>query len=318
MHKNSRIYVAGGAGLLGSTIVRQLIARGHKNIITSVRSCDLRDGKNAERMFANNKPEYVFLAAARVGNITANIRDPVGFLWDNIEIQNNMFQTAHNFGVKKLLFFASNCCYPKDCLQPMKEEYLMTGPLEPTNRAFAMAKLAGIEMCRSFNLQYGANFIVAIPASMYGENDRFDFERAHVIPAMIKKFHNAKMSELPEVVFDGDGSPRREFIYVDDAAAAAIFLMEHFNPTKEEIACGDIFINVGTGIDRTVAELADMVKSVVDYNGKIGWDTSKPNGMPRKLLDSSRFAAMGWQPKTDLYEGLRKTYQWFIKDIKMM
>lgn len=317
MRKGSCVYVAGHTGLLGSALVRTLDRRGYKNIITvSKNLCDLTVQESVLRLFSLHKPEYVFLCAAKVGSITENIRYPVDFLEENLLIQRNVMRAAYEFGVKKLLFFGANCCYPRECPQPMREEYLMTGPLEPTNRAYAIAKLAGIEMCRSFNVQYGTNFIVAIPASMYGENDHFEHGRAHVLPDMIKKFHNAMVSDMPEVVLWGNGSPRREFIYVDDAADASVFLMDNFSPAKEEVGRGDVLINVGTGIDYSIAELADIVRSVVGYRGKIVWDTSKPNGMPRKILDSGRLRTMGWQAKVDILEGIRMTYQWYLNNIK--
>ncbi len=316
MNKNSRVYVAGHTGLLGSAIIRVLYQKGYRNIIIPNRSFNLTDLKNVLYLFGKYKPEYVFMAAAKVGSIAENIRHPVEFLEKNLLIQQNVMRASYEAGVKKLLFFGANCCYPRECPQPMREEYLMTGPLEPTNRAYAMAKLAGIEMCRALNVQYGTNFIVAIPASMYGENDHFEHERAHVLPDMIKKFHNAMVSELSEVVLWGDGSPRREFIYSDDAADASVFLMDNFNPSKEEVGRGDILINVGVGVDCSIAELADVMRSVVGYKGKIVWDISKPNGMPRKLLDSSRLKVMGWQAKINTLEGIRRTYQWYLDNIK--
>ncbi|OGN02026.1 MAG: GDP-fucose synthetase [Candidatus Yanofskybacteria bacterium RIFCSPHIGHO2_01_FULL_42_12] len=319
MDKNSKIYIAGHTGLLGSAIVRTLKNNGFRNLVTGDNMhLDLTDKLSVSKFFAQELPEYVFLCAAKVGNIAENIKYPADFIIKNILIQQNVVLAAHVAGVKKLLFFGANCCYPRECPQPMREEYLMTGPLEPTNRAYAMAKLAGIEMCRAFNVQYGTNFIVAIPASMYGENDHFEHDRAHVLPDMIKKFHNAMVSDMPEVVLWGDGSPRREFIYVDDVADASVFLMDNFSPLEEEIERGDILINVGTGIDYSIAELADVVGSVVGYKGKIVWDDSKPNGMPRKLLDSSRLRAMGWQSKVDILEGIRRTYQRYIHDIKQI
>src|SRR3989338_1699957 len=316
MNKNLRIYVAGHTGLLGSALVRRLGQDGHDLFMLGRRDLNFLDRYAVERFLKTICPDYVFLAAAKVGSIAENIKRPVEFLGENLTIQQNMMRAAYFVGVKKLLFFGTNCCYPRECPQPMQEEHLMTGPLEPTNRAYAMAKLAGIEMCRAFNVQYGTNFIVAIPASMYGENDHFEHDRAHVLPDMIKKFHNAMVSDMPEVVLWGDGSPRREFIYVDDVADASVFLMDNFSPLEEEIERGDILINVGTGIDYSIAELADVVGSVVGYKGKIVWDDSKPNGMPRKLLDSSRLRAMGWQARVDIFEGIRRIYRSYIKDIK--
>src|SRR3989338_9497353 len=317
MDKNSKIYIAGHTGLLGSAIVRTLKNNGFRNLVTGDNMhLDLTDKLSVSKFFAQELPEYVFLCAAKVGNIAENIKYPADFIIKNILIQQNVVLAAHVAGVKKLLFFGANCCYPRECPQPMREEYLMTGPLEPTNRAYAMAKLAGIEMCRSFNVQYGTNFIVAIPASMFGENDHFEYGRAHVLPDMIKKFHNAMVDDMLEIVLWGDGSPRREFIYADDVADASVFLMNNFNPSTEEVKRGDILINVGTGIDYSIAELADVVGSLVGYKGKIIWDTSGPNGMPRKLLDSSRLRAMGWQARVDIFEGIRRIYRSYIKDIK--
>ena len=319
MYKDSPIYVAGHTGLLGSAIVRTLDRRGCKNIITAPKNlCDLTVQEDVLGLFSLYQPEYVFLCAAKVGNIADNIKYPAKFISENLLIQHNIMRAAYEVSVKKLLFFGANCCYPRECSQPMREEYLMTGPLEPTNRAYAVAKLAGIEMCRAFNSQHGTNFIVAIPASMYGENDHFEHGRAHVLPDMIKKFHNAMMSDMSEVVLWGDGSPRREFIYVDDVADASVFLMDNFNPSKEEVGRGDILINVGTSVDYRIAELADVIKTVVDYEGKVVWDASKPNGMPRKLLDSSRLRSMGWQPKVDILDGIGRTYQWYIRDLKQI
>ena len=316
MYKDSPVYVAGHTGLLGSAIVRALYRGGYRNVVTVSRDFDLTDPNKVSRLFNLNKPDYVFLAAAKVGNIAENIKYPAEFISENLLIQYNVMRAAYEAGVKKFLFFGANCCYPRECPQPMREEYLMTGPLEPTNRAYAIAKLSGIEMCRSFNVQYGTNFIVAIPASMFGENDHFEYGRAHVLPDMIKKFHNAMVDDMLEIVLWGDGSPRREFIYADDVADASVFLMNNFNPSTEEVKRGDILINVGTGIDYSIAELADVVGSLVGYKGKIIWDTSGPNGMPRKLLDSSRLRAMGWQARVDIFEGIRRIYRSYIKDIK--
>lgn len=312
MDKNSKIYVAGHTGLLGSALVRRLEQYGYDLFTPEKRDLDLLDRNAVERFFKTTQPDYVFLAAAKVGSIAVNIKYPVQFLEENLVIQMNVMRAACITGVKKLLFFGANCCYPRECLQPMREEYLMTGPLESTNRAYAMAKLTGIEMCRAFNIQYGTNFIVAIPASLYGKNDHFKDGRAHVLSDMIKKFHHAAVNGLPEVVLWGDGSPRREFIFADDAADASVFLMNNFNPSTDEIRRGEILVNIGTGVDYSIAKLADMVKSVVGYGGKIVWDTSKPNGMPRKLLDSSKCRNTGWKHKTGLEEGINVAYGWYL------
>ncbi len=312
MNKGSKIYVAGHTGLLGSAIVRRLEQYGYSLSILGRRGLDLLDQNAVERFFKATRPDYVFVAAAKVGGITENIEYPVQFLEENLVIQMNVMRAAYAFGVKKLLFFGANCCYPRECPQPIREDYLMTGPLEPTNQAYAMAKLAGIEMCRAFDVQYQTNFIVAIPASMYGTNDHFESVRAHVLPDMIKKFHHAAVNGLPEVVLWGDGSPRREFIFVDDAADASVFLMDNFSPSREEVKRGEILINVGTGADYSIAELANVVKSVVGYKGKIVWDASKPNGMPRKLLDSSKCRSLGWRHMTGLEEGIGRAYGWYL------
>ena len=316
MNKNLRIYVAGHTGLLGSALVRRLGQDGHDLFMLGRRDLNFLDRYAVERFLKTICPDYVFLAAAKVGSIAENIKRPVEFLGENLTIQQNMMRAAYIVDVRKLLFFGTNCCYPRECPQPMQEEHLMTGPLEPTNRAYAMAKLAGIEMCRAFNVQYGTNFIVAVPASMYGENDHFEDGRAHVLPDMIKKFHHAAVNGLPEVVLWGDGSPRREFIFVDDVADASVFLMDSFSPSKDEVELGKVLVNVGIGIDYSIAELADFVKSVVGYGGKIVWDTSKPNGIPRKLLDSSKCRNLGWKHRTGLEEGIQLTYKWYLQSQK--
>ena len=318
METGSKIFIAGATGLLGSALIRKLSQRRYRLIAPSKSELNLLDGYSVKRFFDNACPNYVFLAAAKVGNIFANISQPTEFLSENLAIQQNVITNAHSFGVKKLIFFASNCCYPRLCIQPMREGHLMSGPLEETNRAYAIAKLAGIEMCRSYNKQYGTNFIVAIPAGMYGEKDNFDSGRAHVLADLIKKFHGAMISGRQEVVLFGDGLPRREFIYVDDVAEASIFLVDNFNPSKEEIGSGDILVNVGTGVDYSIADLADMVRHVVGYTGRIHWDLSGPRGMPRKLLDSKRCRDMGWEPKTRIQDGIKRAYRWYIENIDLI
>lgn len=311
MNKNSRIYVAGHTGLLGSALVRRLGQCGYGLLTPSKRDLNLLDQHAVERFFKTIRPDYVFLAAAKVGGIAENMRHPVEFLEENLLIQQNVMRAACGVGVKKLLFFGSNCCYPRECPQPMREEYLMTGPLEPTNRTYAMAKLAGIEMCRAFNIQYGTRFIVAIPASIYGENDHFDSVRSHVISSLIAKFHNAKISSQKEVVLFGDGSPLREFIYCDDAADASVFLMENFDESSDQIC-----VNVGTGTECSIKELAEMTKSVTRYKGGVMWDTTQPNGMPRKLLDSLKCRNLGWNHKVELKNGISLTYKWYLQNRK--
>lgn len=314
MNTDARIYVAGHTGLLGSAIVRRLLSRRFLDVIKRTKAeLDLTDQEAVKLFFSREKPDYVFLAAAKVGSIAENIKHPADFMSENIKIQQNVIENSFKFGVKKLIFFGANCMYPRECAQPVREEYLYSGPLEPTNRPYAVAKLAGLELCRSYNTQYGMNFLVAVPASMYGENDHFGSGRAHVIPDMLHRLHKAKVSGLEEVVFWGDGSPLREFIFADDVTYAALFLME-YSYSAEDMDQG--FVNVGTGEEISMFNLSLLISKVVGYAGRIEWDTSKPNGMPRKLLDSSRIHAMGWRHKTSLREGIEKTYWWYLKNIK--
>jgi len=304
---DARIYVAGHRGLVGSAIVRRLEGAGFPNLILHTsQELDLRDQARVKEFFEREKPEYVFLAAARVGGILANMTYPAHFIYDNLMIQSNVIHQAFKTEVKKLLFLGSSCIYPKFAPQPMKEEYLLTGPLEPTNEPYAVAKIAGIKMCQAYNRQYGTNFICAMPTNLYGPNDNFDLETSHVIPALIRKFHEAKISGAKSVVVWGTGTPRREFLYVDDLADACLFLMENCDAQHAEI------INVGTGEDITIKELAEMIKNIVGFNGEIIFDPSKPDGTPRKLLDIGRIKELGWRPKTSLQEGLKKTYQSFL------
>lgn len=312
MEKDAKIYVAGHAGLLGSAIVRALNREGYSNIITVRRDVDLTDQEKVFYFFSLHKPEYVFMAAAKVGSIAENIKYPVEFLNENILIQKNVFAAAHFFKVKKLLFFSSNCCYPRDCIQPMKEEYFMTGPLEPTNEAYAMAKILGMKLCQSYNSQYGTQFDCVVLTSLYGPNDHFGTPRAHVIADMIQKFYQAKQSGVSELTFWGDGSPLREFMFVDDAADAAIFFMRNTSFITDNKT--QTFINIGTGEEISIFNLALLVARIVGYKGKINWDTSKPNGMPRKLLDSSKCHALGWRHKTGLEDGIRKTHEWYLEN----
>jgi len=300
MNVESKIYVAGNTGLVGSAIVRMLHRKGYTNILSTPSShFDLRRQDEVERFFKNNEPEYVYLAAAKVGGIGANKDYPGHFIYDNLMIQSNIIHAARKFGVKKLLFLGSSCIYPKMCEQPIKEEYLMTGPLEPTNDAYAIAKIAGIKMCQAYRKQYGFNAISLMPTNLYGPNDNFDLETSHVLPALIRKFHEAK----DVVTLWGDGTPMREFLHVDDLADACFTCMLEYNNLEP--------INVGTGEDVTIAELASIISSVVRFTGGIDWDTKKPNGTPRKVLNVDKIKSLGWQPKISLKEGIKTTYEWY-------
>ncbi|HEX8974741.1 MAG TPA: GDP-L-fucose synthase [Patescibacteria group bacterium] len=307
MEKNAKIFIAGHNGLVGSAIVRNLEAKGFANLILKTRQeLDLLDEKAVADFFQTEKPDYVFLAAAKVGGIHANNTFPADFIFDNLQIQNNIIHSAYANGVKKLLFLGSSCIYPRECPQPIKEEYLLTGPLEKTNEAYAIAKIAGIKMCQSYNKQYGTKFISVMPTNLYGPNDNFDLETSHVLPALLRKFHDAKISRAKEVVMWGTGSPKREFLHVDDLADACVFLMENYT--------GNEIVNIGTGEDVTIKELAEMIKAVVGFEGEIINDTTKPDGTPRKLLDVSKLHNLGWKHKTTLEEGLKTTYDWFLKN----
>ena len=309
MGKDEKIYVAGHRGLVGSAIVRALNDQGFTNIITRSRSeLDLLDTKAVADFFANEKLEYVFLAAAKVGGIMANKNAPADFIFENLTIQNNIIFNAHKNKVKKLLFLGSSCIYPKLAPQPIKEEYLLTGALEPTNDAYAIAKIAGIMMCQSYRKQYGDNFISVMPTNLYGINDNFDLETSHVLPALIRRFHEAKINNAPIVTLWGSGSPMREFLYADDLAKACLHLMETYND-------GDI-VNIGTGEDITIKELAETIKDVVGYDGDIEWDTTKPDGTPRKLLDVSKLHALGFHHTVNLKDGIARTYDWYLQSIK--
>lgn len=305
MNKTAKIYVAGHRGLVGSAIVRELEAQGYTNIIKRTRQeLDLMDQKAVASFYELEKPEYVFCAAAKVGGIWANKTQKADFIYENLVVQNNLIHHAYKSGVKKLLFLGSSCIYPRPAPQPIKEEYLLTGPLEETNDAYAVAKIAGIAMCQSYNQQYGTNFISVMPTNLYGMNDNFDLEHAHVLPSLMRKFHEAKINNLPQVEVWGTGSPMREFLYVDDLASAVVYLMQNYD--------GSEIVNIGTGEDCTIKELAEMIKEVVGYEGEIFWNTEKPDGTPRKLLDVSRLKSLGWGYKTNLKDGLAKTYQWYV------
>lgn len=308
MRKQSKIYVAGHRGLVGSAIVRKLLAEGYENLLFRTKAeLNLLCQSAVEAFFEREKPEHVFLAAAKVGGILANKMEKADFIYENLQIQNNIVHSAWKNGVTKLLFLGSSCIYPKMCVQPIKEEYLMTGPLEETNDAYALAKIAGIKMCQSYNAQYGTNFISVMPTNLYGPNDNFDLESSHVLPAMIRKFHEAKLAGAPQVTLWGTGTPRREFLHVDDLATAIVYLMQTYD--------GSEIVNIGTGEDVTIKELAELVRKEVGYEGEIAWDTTKPDGTPRKWLDVSKLHALGWKHGIALQEGIRGTYSWFINFI---
>jgi len=305
MDKNSRIYVAGHTGMVGSAIVRCLEKNGYGNIIRMThRELDLTRQEDCEKFFEEEKPEYVFLAAAKVGGIHANDTYPADFIMENMLIECNVIRSAFKNNVKKLMFFGSACIYPKLCPQPIKEEYLLTGPLEPTNEAYALAKISGIKMCQSYNKQYGTRYISVMPTNLYGINDRFDAYNSHVIPSMIIKFHKAKLENRPFVELWGTGKPLREFLYVDDMAEACIYLMNNYE--------GSELINIGSGKEISIRELAEIIRDVVGFQGEIVFDATKPDGTPRRVLDNSKISATGWKPKTDLREGIRKEYEYYL------
>lgn len=304
MKKDSKIYVAGHRGLVGSAIMRKLQQEGYTNIITRThKELDLTNQAQTQEFFEKEKPEYVFLAAAKVGGIHANNTYPADFAYINIMIESNVIKASYNYGVKKLLFLGSSCIYPKLCSQPIKEEYLLTGPLEKTNEAYAIAKIAGLKMCQYFNRQYGTNYISVMPTNLYGPNDNFYLETSHVLPALIRKFHEAKIDNKPYVEVWGTGTPRREFLHVDDLADAVVYLMNNYDENEP--------LNIGTGKDITIKELAELIKEIVGYEGEIKFDTTKPDGTPRKLLDVLRLHATGWKHKIELREGIQSTYEWF-------
>jgi GDP-L-fucose synthase len=345
MQKNDRIFIAGHMGLVGSAITRRLQSEGYSNLVLrSHRELDLMRQAEVEAFFKAEKPDYVFLAAAKVGGILANNTYPAEFIYENLLIETNVIHHAYKAGVKKLLFLGSSCIYPRDCPQPMKEEYLLSGKLEPTNEPYAIAKIAGIKMCQSYNRQYGTRFISVMPTNLYGPGDNFDLETSHVLPALIRKFHEAKRSDKSQVTSDkksneereevassldrsappassdrsersspvssvtlwGTGTPRREFLHVDDLADACVFLMKHYEESE--------IINIGVGQDIPISELADLIKDIVGFKGGIQYDRSKPDGTPRKLLDVSKLQALGWQPKISLKQGIERTYAWYVKE----
>jgi GDP-L-fucose synthase len=306
MKSDARIYVAGHRGMVGSAIWRELGRQGFAGLIGKTHAeLDLLDTVAVEKFFAAEKPEYVFVAAARVGGILANDNFPANFLFENLQIQNNLIHNAKRTGVKKLLFLGSSCIYPKLAPQPIKEESLLTGPLEPTNQWYAVAKIAGIKLCQAYRRQYGCDFICAMPTNLYGPNDNYDLQGSHVLPAFIRKFHEGKIAGAKTVTCWGSGAPFREFLHADDLAAACVFLMRGYS--DEQI------INIGSGADLTIKALAEQVRRVVGFAGEIVWDTSKPDGTPRKLMDSSRIFALGWKPKIDLETGIRHAYDDFLR-----
>ena len=307
MNKESKIYIAGHRGLVGSAIQRILSRHGYSNLIVKTRvELDLLNAEAVEEFFSKENPEYVFLAAARVGGIHANNTYPVDFLYENLQIQNHVLQNAWRVRVKKLLFLGSSCIYPRDCPQPIQEDYLLTGPLESTNRAYALAKIAGIELCQSFNRQHGTKFLSVMPTNLYGIHDNFHPENSHVLPALIRRVHEAKVKSWPEVVVWGTGTPRREFLLSDELAEACLHLMLHYDD-------GDL-VNIGWGEDQTIKELAETICEVVGYQGKLRFDPTRPDGTPRKVLDVSRLKALGWQPKLTLREGLQQVYRWYCEE----
>ena len=307
--KNAKIYIAGHRGLVGGAIVRQLQEAGYSNLLTATsRELDLREQAAVRAFFAEHKPEHVFLAAAKVGGILANDTYPAEFLYDNLMMEANVIDAAYRNGVQKLLFLGSTCIYPRMAPQPLKEEYLLTGPLESTNEWYAVAKIAGIKLCQAYQRQYGARFISAMPTNLYGPGDNFDLEKSHVMPALIRKFHEAKTAGAPTVTVWGSGKPLREFLHVDDCAAACLFLMEQYEANE--------IVNIGFGSDISIADLAALVKQAVGYAGDIVYDSSKPDGTPRKLVDTGRITSLGWKPRIGLEEGIRDAYAWFLEHVE--
>jgi GDP-L-fucose synthase len=317
MEKNSKIFIAGSNGLVGSAIVRRLRSGGYINLLTpEIDELDLTDARAVADFFAAEKPEYVILAAAKVGDIQANNTFPADFIRINLAIQNNVIHQAFLSGVKRLLFLGSSCIYPKLAPQPMREEHLLTGLLEPTNEPYAIAKIAGIKMCESYNRQYGTKFVAVMPTNLYGPGDNFHPENSHVLPALIRRFHEAKCKGKSEVVVWGTGTPMRELLYVDDMANGSVFVMEMDDATLAEKLLNypePCFVNLGTGVDVTIRELAEAVKAVVGFEGELVFDSKKPDGTMRKLLDVSRMKSLGWEAKVALRDGIEKTYEWFLK-----
>lgn len=301
MNKDAKIYIAGYMGMVGSAIYRLLEERGYRNLVVRTSSqLDLREQEQVRAFFAAEKPEFVFMAAAKVGGIVANNTYRAEFLYDNLMMQNNVIHESYRHGVKKLLFLASSCIYPKLAPQPLKEEYLLTGPLEETNEPYAIAKIAGVKLCENYNRQYGCNFISVMPTNLYGPNDNYDLKNSHVLPALLRKFHEAKENNSPSVEIWGSGTPKREFLHVDDLAAACVHLMDTYE--------GNVSVNVGTGTDLSIEELALLIQKIVGYEGRLEWDRSKPDGTPRKLLDVSLIHSLGWKHRITLEEGIQRVY----------
>lgn len=305
--KSMKVYIAGHRGMVGSAILRKMKQAGYENfVLRTSKELDLREQTAVREFFKQERPDCVVLAAAKVGGIMANMTSPASFMYDNLMIQNNVINSSFENGVKKLLFLGSSCIYPRLAPQPMKEEYLLDGKVEPTNEGYAIAKIAGMKMCEMYNRQYGADYISVMPCNLYGKGDNYDLQSSHVVPALIRKFHEAKVNNMETVEIWGTGQARREFLYVDDMAEASLFLMENYS--------GSSFFNVGSGYDITISELAETVKEVTGFEGKMIYDTSKPDGMPQKVMDVSRLAKAGWSAKTSLKDGLSETYEWYREE----
>lgn len=309
MNKNIKVYIAGHKGLVGSAIVRHLKKKSYIYLIYRThKELDLVNQKEVDNFFCRERPEWVFLAAAKVGGIMANIEHPAEFLYENLTIECNVINSAYKYGIKKLLFLGSSCIYPRECSQPMKEEYLLNGKLEPTNEGYALAKIAGLKLCEYYNKQYKTNFISLVPSNVYGIGDNFDLNNSHVMAALIRRFHEVKVRKLPIIKIWGTGKAKREFLYVNDLADACLYFMENYD--AKELPP---FINIGTGKDISIKKLAELIRDIEGYEGKIVWDTSKPGGMPRKVVDITVANKLGWQAKVSLEEGIKKTYKWFLK-----